>query len=452
MNIWIILLHVIAGFAFKSFPMGITGFYSLAFMYFVFDILKSRDGENRAGFYALYLVGFEICYRVGGYHVSYELGKYLSSLILLIGLLFRRQSNSVVFLFLLFLLVPAMFLTESLESGRARKMILFNFSGPLSLLMSGAYFYSRKIKVEHFNKWVKVALLPSITLLVGLSIKSSLSSMSFESVQSSASASGGFGPNQVSTALGFLFMLLLMMKIQKLKFTKYAILDWLILAFLLIRGLLTLSRGGILASGLALSAALGVYYVGNPGFRRFVISRMRYIFLGFIGFLAVIYFANAVSDNFLYYRYMGFSTKEALTGERDGERSYLTGRDKIMEDEISAFMVYPILGHGFGMSAEYRLKQFDYHLVAHTEFTRLLSEHGILGGFFMLIAFLIIPVRRFIYCPNTLTKFYFVGFFVISMMTMFHGAMRLALPGILYGFSLMTIITPKKKNKAPLNK
>ena len=76
-------------------------------------------------------------------------------------------------------------------------------------------------------------------------------------------------------------------------------------------------------------------------------------------------------------------------------------------------------------------------LAAHTEFTRLLSEHGTVGMIFMIVIFVIIPIGIIQRMDDDSLLLFFVGFYCLSLLTMFHSAMRLALPGVLYGLSLL---------------
>ena len=56
-----------------------------------------------------------------------------------------------------------------------------------------------------------------------------------------------------------------------------------------------------------------------------------------------------------------------------------TGREDIARADLEVWFDNPVLGVGPGVAKEYRAATFGRAAAAHTEFTRLLAEHGILG-------------------------------------------------------------------------
>ena len=59
----------------------------------------------------------------------------------------------------------------------------------------------------------------------------------------------------------------------------------------------------------------------------------------------------------------------------------LSSREVIMDSELIAYKQNPIFGIGPGQSRKYRKDNFDNYTHAHTEYTRLLAEHGVFGAF-----------------------------------------------------------------------
>ena len=111
-----------------------------------------------------------------------------------------------VYLFLLFLLIPSIFLASHPDPVRLRKMVMFNISGPLSLIFSALYFYKKRYSFEFFSNALRIVVLPAIVLLFAISLKSGIDQMEFVSVQSNEGASGDFAANQVSVAFGWLIV------------------------------------------------------------------------------------------------------------------------------------------------------------------------------------------------------------------------------------------------------
>ncbi len=445
--VYLVLIHVLLGVLLKYFPVAITLFYVLAFVWMGFDVIRTSDKDSRAGFYALYLMGFEVVYRMGKFVLAYEMGKYVSILILVAGLIFgTRKRFPYLFLILLLILLPSMFLTTGADFSSIRKDILFNMSGPLSLVISGMYFYQRPFDMEKLYKGFKIAFLPAFTLLVGLSLKSSLSSLEFESLNSNAKASGGFGANQVSTVIGWFILLIGLCKIQGRKITPFGWLDYVMLSMLILRGLLTFSRGGMMAAVFTFLVSFFFYLFISAEFRKKMTRLFPYVMAGLILVGVTIVYANKLTNNYLMYRYLGYSTNEMLRGQKDKDSSMLTGRDEIMKGDVAAFKENPLFGVGYGMAAKWHARFFGEAAAAHTEYSRLLSENGFLGIVYMLVVFIFLPVQYFTHAPNNLSRFFFLGFFLIGALTMFHAAMRVAFPGIILGASFLYIysVIPSK--------
>lgn len=218
----LIVLHLFLGAMLKYAPGIVALAYPLFFLLFWLDVVYRLDSDARAGFYALYLVGYEMLYRMAGAPYSWELGKYASIILLVTGLVIGgRRYFPWIFIFLLVLLLPAIFLTEHSDPARRLDMVMFNISGPLSLIASGLYFFGRRLPASTFFHQLKWAFLPAFAVIMALSTVASLATIEFTSVQSSAAASGGFGPNQVSTVLGWFILLALLYKINGAAITPF---------------------------------------------------------------------------------------------------------------------------------------------------------------------------------------------------------------------------------------
>jgi uncharacterized membrane protein len=199
-QIVLILIHVVLGVAVKYAESIAAYAYVLFFAAFAYDVILTRDRHSRAGFYCIYIMGMEMIYRIVGAPFSWELGKYLSILILIIGALSgNRKYVAWNFIFLLILLIPGLILAQNQDPVALRKQIMFNISGPLSLVFSGIYFYARPIKETDFVNQIKFSFLPAITTCIALSLVASVAEIEFKSLQSNTAATGGFAANQVSS-------------------------------------------------------------------------------------------------------------------------------------------------------------------------------------------------------------------------------------------------------------
>src|SRR5690606_17063370 len=161
----------------------------------------------------------------------------------------------------LFLLVPGVFFSAMNLNydTNIRTAITFNISGPVTVGIVGIYCFYRKISAERMHHIFLAILLPIITLTFYLffytpNIRDALSGTS-----SNFAASGGFGPNQVSTILG-LGAIILFIRLFSIKSKMLNIIDLILLSLVCYRGLVTFSRGGMLSALICCIAFLIIYF------------------------------------------------------------------------------------------------------------------------------------------------------------------------------------------------
>ena len=96
------------------------------------------------------------------------------------------------------------------------------------------------------------------------------------------------------------------------------------------------------------------------------------------------------------------------------------------------------LGAVVVIAYELREEYLGHKAMSHTEFTRLLAEHGVFGllAIAILVSIAIANVHR---QPITFGKALFVGMLVWSSLFMMNAGMRLAAPAFLWGMTFVTI-------------
>lgn len=431
-NIYFFVIHALVTFAsVKSSLVGLAwGVVVLGYGFY--QILKNSNANNEAACFAAYFMSLEVVLRVNKGSLSYEMGKYGVIFLLLCGLIFQKKPHFIPRQYLIFLvlLVPALTMVEFPTIDEARKAILFNLSGPICLAVSAMYFYKRPVNKEGLFRMLVYMMLPIFSLGIILFFKTpDLSTVKF-STESNAALSGGFGPNQVSTILGLGIFIGAFAFLSGFSLTGFKIIDIGIVLFLSLRGLLTFSRGGIVAAILGLAAAL--FFILK--YKQDKKLMMQIVVGGFAVGIAGLFiwnYTNEVTGGTLALRYQGRSANDP------NKVQFTSGRIDIIEHELEAFGKYPILGTGVGMGKIFRVSQGGKDLAAHTEYTRLIAEHGIYGVFALLIL-LFTPLAHF-FGLNKETKYLMTSFMIIALFTMFHGAMRLAMPGFIYGFALINL-------------
>ena len=432
----IFVLHAVMGFVSIHSSMFCM-IWGVAILFIgLYFILKNNNANNEAALYAAYWVGMEILLRMNKGSLTYESGKYGVVILLLAGIIaedrpfrFPRQ-----FLVFFLFLLPALTVIEFEDATRARKDVLFNLSGPLSLVASAIYFYKREFTRDHFNKLLLYFVMPIFAMAVVLFFKTpDLSEVTF-TLNSNRKLSGGFGANQVSTVLGLGIFIVGLSLFSGYKITGYKILDIGLVALFGIRGLLTFSRGGIITAVGALFVAIFIFAIkaNNPQLiKKLVVTG---VFVGLAG-LMVFNYTNELTGGFLKKRYANESS------EKGKKRDFTTGRLKILMSELEAFEAYPILGAGVGMGKYFRIERGSKSMASHTEFSRLLAEHGLYG----LLGLLILIFSPLVYFleTNDLSKPLVAAFTILCFLTMTHGAMRLAMPGFLYGLIFIHLLPTK---------
>ncbi|MFP5287401.1 MAG: O-antigen ligase family protein, partial [Thermoanaerobaculia bacterium] len=229
--------------------------------------------------------------------------------------------------------------------------------------------------------------------------------------------SGGFGPNQVSAVLGLGALLSLLLALQLSRtWRRWAFLG--LALWFLVQGVLTFSRGGVLNAVICIGFLL-VHLVGQPRVR--VTAFAVLVLFTFLGTAVIFPRLNEYTGGALQERYS--STVPGL-------------RQTLAEQELQLWKEHPLLGVGPGMAKYYRSNPLGMEVAAHTEFTRLLAEHGTLGAFALAILLWIVG-RAYLRAPTALEKAWVSALAAWSFAEMGHAAMRIAAISLLLGLAVI---------------
>jgi hypothetical protein len=400
------------------------------------DIVIHKNRGERAACWAAYATGMEVVLRMQDAVVTYESGKYYVIILLLAGLfvggVFKKSST--VFLLLLALLIPAILLTD-IQGDDFRKAILFNLSGPFTLIAAGIYFYNRLITREELNAILVYFVMPIVCTVIVLQFNTpDFSSIKFNA-ESNFETSGGFGPNQVSTLLGCGVFIMLIALLINLKITGFRVVDIFVLSVFAFRGIITFSRGGMFAVMIAILVFILLSFLLNhPVKYRF----LRYLFIIVPATIFIWSYSVDITGGQIENRYLGKSAKgkEGL--------NLTSGRSDIFNADFEIFLEHPVLGAGVGMSKYLRERKYGYVAASHSELSRLLAEHGSLGVFFLLVLLAIVFRKVFLLPPSG--KIWLITLIVFAFLTINHAAMRTALPGFVFGLGFILLApTPERK-------
>jgi O-antigen ligase len=404
--------------------------YSILIVAFgILFIIKTKNAHNEAILWSAYLVGVEVLFRMSGGLFFYELSKYGVLLFLLIGLYIERKKHhiSVTYLvYILLLLIGIAFVNIPFNES-IRKAITFNLSGPVLLGVSAIYFYRRKITLQKLMAMLFYMVLPILSMLSYLFFETpDIKDIRFGG-EANFVASGGFGPNQVATILGVGIFIIVIHLFLKKRIFSFLLADSFLLIYLIFRGLLTFSRGGIVTAFLAIGF-FTFFYIQSTKDKLKNTFKFITLFV-FLGISLLLYTSN-LTGGMLKNRY---TNKNAAGIEK---KDITTGRATIFETDIEGFLTHPFFGLGVGGSKFYRLDKLDSYAASHNEISRLLSEHGMIG-LVILFLLILVPIKN-IRGQSNLAIAFLGAFFMFWFLTINHSAMRIAFPGFIYGLSLIT--------------
>ena len=421
LNKWHLLLILIIGFLATFFSFVVTAIWVIAIVFCLIGVFKKN-----CFIYVWYTIamspGLEIWGRMAkAPAIPWEIGKYFL-FVVIIAMLFGNWEKRPLYkvgVYLIIAILPSLVI--------ALINLPFNFenwlmhaAGILQIGILLLYTSRERISKINFIKILKISIIPIIPIVEYITIKTpKFNDVDFKLVANSQTT-GGFGSNQVSTILGLGILIL-----SILIFTKQFLFinnkfDYVLLFYFFFRGLLTFSRGGILSAVIAIIICSLILFWGN---KRSIYRALKYsTLILFIGFF-VAFFANKLTNNQLSLRYKG-ETEGTASGTREKTLNTITSsRSTIAETDIDIFLDHLLYGVGPGESQNFREQYGGAKIIAHVEYSRLLSEHGI-GGLFVIVILTFFPFYWVKRIKERESKAIAAALFTFAILNSFHAAMR----------------------------
>ena len=369
--------HLLLGYLCHEFPF-ISTYYGLIIVSFgTYYILGKPDPlEHYPLFFSAYVVGIEVLLRMTGSSLFWEFGKYAVIYFLLLGILRTSKKINIYLPIAMYfiLLLPAILFIPFNSFNLWRQDVAFNLSGPAVLSLCSIYLYKRTINKETFGNILFCIILPIISIAI-YNILSMPDLRTYHFMPYSDSfTSGGYGPNQVSTIFGLGIVAVIAAKILQLNLTSSKYIDIIILIVFFVLGTITFSRGGIFAAIISITCSISFYFFHDQKKIYMISKSIGIIIISVIVWIAI----------------------------------------------VSVTELRELYGYG---------KQ----VIAHTEYSRMLAEHGILG-LFSLLMLLGISITQLLLSCSIKNKFIKILFGVLAILTLSHSAMRVAMPSFIYGF------------------
>ena len=426
----LVVLHVVLGAAvFFVLPLAkVYGFGML--LVGVWWVIRNQNKNEEVLLVAAYIVGSEVFLRMTEGNPNHEFSKYAVLGLMALGMyLSGYNKNAVPYLIFILLLLPGVVVGMLVLSSNAniRNAITFNISGELCLAVAAMYCYFRPVTLVITKKILLALGLPIIACAIYITLFTPDLREVITNTNSNTITSGGFGPNQVATALG-LGMFIFAVRMLYDSPTKILFGINLVLTLLLAyRGLLTFSRGGILTGLFMLLLIITVTYLKVNSKGRIKILAIIAVFM--MVFTGAWLYTSMNTGGMIDKRYQN---KDAMGREKE---SQLAGREDISVMELQGFLENPLLGMGVGRGTDLRQEQTGLIVASHNELTRLLGEHG----FFGILALLVLIFVPLIAYLGNKDNIYILPFLVFWLLTINHAAMRTAAPAFVYALALLKV-------------
>lgn len=368
-----------------------------------------------------YVAGSEVLWRMSKAFVFHETGKYVLVLLCVIGLLRLERARLIgpALLYLL-LLLPSVAITYYMFYGfdDFRRAVLFSLAGPLAITAAICFCANLRPSEGELRGSVFMMAFP----LMGVAAITLVSTYWREGVtfttQANFETSGGFGPNQVASALALGAMLLFLSAILSRPGLPVRLLAYGAATVFLAQSVMTFSRGGVL------SVLISVALVSPILLRT---RRQMLVTFGSVAALLVV----GVGVYAVLNQYTGGMLRERF--QKEG----MSGREQLMQTDLEIWQENPVFGVGVGISKYYH-KGFK---ASHTEFTRALAENGSLGALAYLTLALLCAARGWellrrqkgVYRALLLASIFW------AFLYMFVNANRTAAPALAMGLGFVTV-------------
>jgi O-antigen ligase len=408
--------HAALGMAIYSVP-EIAGFHAVI----VFGVglhAVARKTPVTVTCVAAYIAGTEVLWRMVEAPLFYEIGKYSVCVLFALALLrmgSRARWRLLPLVYFLILLPSALLVLENARLGThdVRKLLSFNFSGPLALCMSVWFLSQLKLTDSDLRRILLAFIAPSIAVASATLLATySAQDLVFTS-ESNLATSGGFGPNQVAQTLGIAAMLSFLSAIDRTIPLRVRAVYAAAVVLLAMQSAMTFSRGGLYTAALALIA-------GAPFFLS--ARRMRQ------GFVAMCAFAIAAAAVVVIPHLQTFTSGALRARFSDTDP---TSRIALIRDDLRLWAQHPVLGVGPGAAKEHRE---TVRGSAHTEYTRNLAEHGVFG-LISLLALAAMFVQALLAPGDRATRGLRVALLAASALSMTTAAMRIAAYPFMFGLA-----------------
>lgn len=428
------LLHIGIGVILAFYPWFSGAYLFLVVFTGLYIVVRKKNEGNEILYVIAYIAGSEVFFRTIAANPFHEFGKYAMLFFTCLGFFysgFPKIRNPYWIYLLLF--IPSVFMSFMYLEDDFRRKIFFEILGPVCMGFLALYTYKRKISANQISVILNLIALPILTSCVYLILKYSHHIYNVSWANSNFYFSGNYAPNQMATALGLGVFIYFLKIITESGNKKIFYLNVIIFCLIFYRGLLTFSRGGIATGVMMALVFLLSLYISKKEYH----NLKRKVGLSLVILTSIFILTSYQTHSSLFIRYTNI---EILNSD---EKIKKRGRYIQIQSDIKSFNQNPIVGIGVGKGTENRKAEYNIEVSTHSEITRMLSEHGILGLLCLFILFFF-PLQFYF---KDLRNFYLLPFFIFWLLTINHSATRIIAPLFLYALTLLEIKFEEDANK-----
>jgi len=415
-NPWVVALlvigHILLAYTVREFNQSIGLAHVLAvFMMGLYWAVNVRFPVIYSVYAAAYIVGAEVMWRQNEFPTFWETGKYAVMVILLLTWI-RTKRGSIAMPNLIYLLslIPAVVLAVIQSFNEIHALLSSSFTGPAAIFVCVLFFNDLPISRDQLRR-IFIMLAVPIAGIAGITTYL-LANFDITWTGDSNNDASGFGANQVSTALGLGWMVLTYTVVMLWERKRATLLIPLVvlIPWYVSQNFFTFSRGGLLGALVAVAITL-----------------LHLLYIPSRRVLLVVATILAVATFLIFFPALDNTTQGRLSNryqvqQEETLNELTSNRQRILEDEIRVFMENPITGAGIGIGQSTR-DVFGTGAASHTEFTRLLADHGILGVVAN-VMMLAIAIQGYLKQKNPTARGIVAGLFFWSFFYMTQAATR----------------------------
>ena len=416
----LIFVHVGLALVFDDFP-GLARLHAYGILVAVFWVAILGTMVDRVAYLAGYIVGSEVLWRMASAPLPWEFAKYALSLLFFLSLFrfFPRREGLFIPVLYLAVLMPSLLVSFGLafDVGELRDALSFNLSGPLSLALAVMFFRQLRLSPQQANGILWAIVIP----VCGIAARTLHSILTADRItftdDANFAASAGFGPNQISAVLGLGALAALLLAVRERRLSAKILSVGLVLWFTT-HSFLTFSRGGVY--NLVIGGVLAALATARSRGRRVGPIALGAAVIAIMGWL-ILPRLESFTEQMLKVRFTSLNT---------------TQRGDLASAELRTWAQNPLTGVGPGGLSRVVERTGGDEVAAHTEFTRLLAEHGA-GGVIAILLLLLILREGWRRVETAQDRAWLVAFSAWAVVEMAHSAMRLAAIGFCFGLALL---------------